>query len=62
MPERAARQNQLVNATLGVCARDLERREFDTVRDCTTAIPIASIAPLKPARSCVLPAIKDSRQ
>ena len=32
MPERAARPNQLVNATLGVCARDLERREFDAVR------------------------------
>jgi hypothetical protein len=41
MPERAARPNQLVNATLGVCARDLERRKFDAVSGHIAAIPIA---------------------
>jgi hypothetical protein len=38
MPERAARPNQLVNATLRVCARDLERRALDAVPGCTAAV------------------------
>jgi len=62
MPERPAHPNQLVSAMLGVCACNLEHREVDAVRGCAAAIPIASIATVKPARSYVSPALQDSGQ